>query len=94
MFDAQRFSVSTTEVVDDFAAVCWSVVDEQQHAVPSREHFLEKRHEFSLSFAFRKRVDEASLASCTKHVGARIFMIDDHDGLAAASCPAACDEWD
>ena len=85
--------MSTTEIVDEFTVMCWSIIDKQEHATPSCEDFLKKFHEFSLSFALRKRIDEASLTSRAKHVRAHIFVIDEYDGLAATSCPTARYDW-
>lgn len=93
VLDADCFLVSTTEVVDEFAVVRWSIIDKQKHTIPCGESFLEKLHEFSLSFALCKRVDKAPLTSCSEYICAHVFVVDEHHGLATSSCPSACNEW-
>jgi hypothetical protein len=56
--------------------VCWSVVDEEQDAIPSFEYEFEESDEISLSFMLAKCVSESFLCSCTEHVSANILVID------------------
>jgi len=80
-----------TEFLDNLSFVRWTVVDKEQHAFPAMQYQQEESDEVSLSFFLGKYVHEASLASCAKHVGADVLMIDEYRRVAAASSPAACD---
>ena len=81
--------MSTTEVVDLFASVRWTVVDKEQDAPPTSQGACQKLDEFPLTFSLAEQVHEAPSAPCAKHIGANILVIDEYRRIATAARPAA-----
>ena len=75
ILDAQGLFMSLTELVEEFSAMRWSVIDEKEDASPSSKREFEKPDEIALSFPLAERVGESSSGSFTKDVRTNILVV-------------------
>ena len=77
------------ELGHDFAVMAWTVVNEEENAVPSLLHFVQEPREVALCFPFRKCIDKCALGSRAEYVDAFVLAVYDDDWSASFARPAA-----